>query len=108
MSLPGTAAALGVGLFFLSSHLPALAAGPDELEQVKSQLAELRVQLRGAPAGAREADRGTAAGRGVGAVECGRCDRGFARGAGAPGCGRGDRSFTGSALRRLHSIRRSR
>ena len=42
MSLPRMAAALGVGLFFLSSHLPALAAGPDELEQVKSQLAELR------------------------------------------------------------------
>src|SRR6476659_9676003 len=42
MSLPRMAAALGVGLFCLSSHPPALAAGPDELEQVKSQLAELR------------------------------------------------------------------
>jgi hypothetical protein len=36
------AAALGVGLYCLSSHPPALAAGPDDLEQVKSQLAELR------------------------------------------------------------------
>ena len=42
MSLSRMAAALGVGLFCLSSHPPALAAGPDELEQVKSQLAELR------------------------------------------------------------------
>ena len=42
MSLPRMVAALGVGLFCLSSHPPALAAGPDELEQVKSQLAELR------------------------------------------------------------------
>jgi len=36
------AAALGVGVFCLSSQGPAFAAAPDELEQVKSQLAELR------------------------------------------------------------------
>ena len=42
MSTSRMAVALGVGLFCLSSHPPALAAGPDELEQVKSQLAELR------------------------------------------------------------------
>jgi len=42
MFLPRMAAALGVGLFCLSSHPPAFAAGADELEQVKSELAELR------------------------------------------------------------------
>ena len=42
MPLPRMAAALGVGLSLMSSHLPALAAGADELEQVKRQLAELR------------------------------------------------------------------
>jgi hypothetical protein len=42
MSMPRMAAALGIGLFCLSSHPPARAAGPDEIEQVKSQLAELR------------------------------------------------------------------
>ena len=42
MSLPRMAAALCVGVFCLSSHPPALAAGSEELEQVKSQLAELR------------------------------------------------------------------
>ena len=42
MSLSRMAAAWGVGLFCLSSHPSALAAGPDDLEQVKGQLAELR------------------------------------------------------------------
>ena len=42
MSVSRAAAAFGVGLFLLSSHPPALAADPDELEHVKSQLAELR------------------------------------------------------------------